>query len=107
VKGVVAAIHFATRGEGVLRGCEQAVVAANREGLAFGRRKEKRERASAGPKGGGVSLGWLVGQGPGRGKATHEEGRGDGLGEGGGPEGGEEGVGRPGGEGGQAPTGLG
>jgi hypothetical protein len=35
-------------------------------------------------------------QGPGRGKATQEEGRGDKPGEGGGPEGGEEGASRVG-----------
>jgi hypothetical protein len=38
-----------------------AAVAASREGgggLAFGRRKEKRERASAGPKMGWMKLGW-------------------------------------------------
>jgi hypothetical protein len=83
---VVATIHFATGGEEVLRGGgEQAAVAANREGgsgLAFSRRKEKREQASAGPKGGGVGLDWPASQGPGMGKAAQEEGRGDGPGEG-------------------------
>jgi hypothetical protein len=103
---VVVMIHFATGGEGVLHGGgEQATAAANREGsggLAFSQRKERREWASAGLKGGGVGLGWPIGQGLGRGKAAQEEGRGDGSGEGGGPEEGEEGAGRPGGEGGQA-----
>jgi hypothetical protein len=83
---VVATIHFATGGEEVLRGGgEQAAVAANREGgsgLAFSRRKEKREQASAGPKGGGVGLDWPASQFPGMGKAAQEEGRGDGPGEG-------------------------
>jgi hypothetical protein len=78
----VAMIHFATGQEEALHGGgEQAAAATNREGgggLAFGRRKEKREWASTGSKGGGVSLGWPVGQGLGRGKATQEEGRGDG-----------------------------
>jgi hypothetical protein len=91
-------------------GGEQAAMATNREGngsLAFDRRKEKRERASVRPKGGGVSLGWPAGQGSRRGKATQEDGRGDGPGEGGSLEGGEEGAGRPGGEGGEVPAGLG
>jgi hypothetical protein len=91
-------------------GGEQAATATNREGngsLAFGQRKEKRERASVRPKGGGVSLGWPAGQGSRRGKATQEDGRGDGPGEGGSLEGGEEGAGRPGGEGGEVPAGLG
>jgi hypothetical protein len=61
VKGAVATIHFPTGGERVLReGAEQAAVVANRDGdsgLAFGRRKGKREQASAGPKGGGIGLG--------------------------------------------------
>jgi hypothetical protein len=63
VKGVVATIHFAMGGEGLLRGGgEQAAAAANGEGggdLAFGRRKEKSNWASAGPKGGGGPAGLL------------------------------------------------
>jgi hypothetical protein len=53
-------------------------------GAVIGRRrlglwpKEGEEgAASTEPKGGGVGLGWPVGQGPGRGKATQEEGRGE------------------------------
>jgi hypothetical protein len=42
--------------------------------LAFGRRKEKRSWASAGLKGGGVSLGWSTGQGPGRGRLPKRRG---------------------------------
>jgi hypothetical protein len=63
VKGVVATIHFAMGGEGLLRGGgEQAAAAANGEGggdLAFGRRKEKSNWASAGPKGGSGPAGLL------------------------------------------------
>jgi hypothetical protein len=47
------------------------------DSLAFGRRKEKREWASSWLKGGCVSLGWLAGQGLGRGKTAQEDGRGE------------------------------
>jgi hypothetical protein len=74
---------LSSRGASATGGAHNAAAMAKRAtvarssgggGLAFGRRKEKRERASTGLKGGGVGLGWPAVQGPGRGRPPKRRG---------------------------------